>query len=112
MRTGIFTNYKYYITKNKVIAVSSFAGKTVRGVAICADQDKFDIEKGKQLASARCNEKVSKKRLCRANKEYKKAQENFNRSLERLTKMRLYVEDSYIAYNSAAQLVDKITEEY
>ena len=54
--------YKYY-TNNKdvVVAVSSYAGKTVRGVAKCDPRDTFDIEKGKELAAARCNEKIAYK---------------------------------------------------
>ena len=63
--------YKFYVTKNKVIAVSTYAGKTVRGVAICADSDNFDLEKGKRLAAARCNAKVAEKRLHNAEAYYK-----------------------------------------
>ena len=59
----MFTNYRYFIAGNKVIAVSTYAGKTVRGIAICSPEDKFDIEFGKKLAAARCNEKVAEKRL-------------------------------------------------
>lgn len=61
--------YKFYIAKNKVIAVSTYAGKTVRGVAVCADSDTFDLEKGKRLAAARCNAKVAEKRLKNAEEE-------------------------------------------
>ena len=41
--------YKYYQAGNKVIAVSTFAGRTVRGVAKCNPKDNFDLEKGKML---------------------------------------------------------------
>ena len=58
--------YRYYVTKNKVIAVSTYAGKTVRGVAKCDPNDHFDIEKGKQLAAARCNQRIAAKRFARA----------------------------------------------
>lgn len=30
--------YRFYVTDNKVICVSSYAGKTVRGVAKCDPQ--------------------------------------------------------------------------
>jgi len=109
---GVFSNYRYFINKNRVIAVSTFAGKTVRGVATCADSDSFDIEKGKHLAAARCNEKVAKKRYARAKNEYAKATKEFDKSLAHLTKMQQYMEDSYVAYNGAAQLVDKIVKSY
>lgn len=57
--------YKDPETK-KVIAVSTFAGKTVRGVAKCHPNDSFDEEFGKKLAVARCNLKVAQKRQARA----------------------------------------------
>lgn len=59
-------NYKYIVTGNKVIALSSYAGKTVRGVAKCAPGDEFDIEKGKDLATARCAYKIAQKRWKRS----------------------------------------------
>ena len=61
-----FNNYKYYVSDGKVIAVSSYAKKTVRGVAKCSPNDVFDLEKGKKLAAARCNLKVAQKRNYRA----------------------------------------------
>ena len=61
-----FNNYKYFVSGNKVIAVSTYAKKTVRGVAKCSSADTFDEEKGKKLAAARCNLKVSQKRYDRA----------------------------------------------
>lgn len=66
-----FEKYRFHVvdTKNsdgqkvkKVIAISTYAGKPVRGVAICSVHDEFDLEKGKRLAAARCNEKVAKLR--------------------------------------------------
>lgn len=68
--------YKFYTHENsdgskEVIAVSSYAEKTVKGVAICAPSDTFDVEKGKLLAKLRCDVKVDKKRLKKAEKEYK-----------------------------------------
>ena len=42
-----FEKYRYYTAGNKIIAVSTYAGKTVRGIAKCAEGDTFDIEKGK-----------------------------------------------------------------
>ena len=44
----MFTNYKYY-TDNKsiVVALSSYAGKPVKGVAKCNPDDQFDLDDGK-----------------------------------------------------------------
>jgi hypothetical protein len=56
-------NYKFYSTDNKIIATSSFAGKTVKGVAKCDPADTFSTEFGEKLAAARCNKKVALKRV-------------------------------------------------
>ena len=60
--------YKYVIdVENRVVvALSTFAGETVRGVARCAPNDAFNIEAGKKIAEARCSAKIAHKRLKRA----------------------------------------------
>ena len=70
MKNFPLEKYRYYIAGNKIIAVSTYAGRTVRGVAICHPQDSFDIEAGKKLAAARCNQKVADKRYERALSKY------------------------------------------
>ena len=35
--------YKFYTNGSRVIAVSSYAGKTVRGVAVCHAGDTFSL---------------------------------------------------------------------
>ena len=34
------SKYQFYVHNNRVIAVSTYAGKTVRGIAICDNNDK------------------------------------------------------------------------
>ena len=63
--------YHYYTYRRAdgamvVKAVSTYAGVNIFGKAVCHPNDKFDLEKGKELAAARCNEKVAEKRLRRA----------------------------------------------
>ena len=65
--------YKYYTAGNKIIAVSTYAGKTVKGIAKCDPKDEFDLDGGKRLAAARCQRKVSAKRLKRAQKKQAEA---------------------------------------
>lgn len=67
--------YQYYIRGDRVIAVSTFAGKTVRGVACCDPSDCFDLDKGKKLAALRCAYKISKKRTARAKEKLAEADE-------------------------------------
>ena len=86
---------------SKVIAVSTYAGKVVRGVAKCDPKDKFDIEKGKELAEARCQEKIAQKRAARARKEYDKALAAYEAAAARVNKMNEYVIDSKKAATQA-----------
>lgn len=71
--------YKFYVARKvngdpyKVYAVSTYAGKTVRGSAKCDPRDEFDLEKGKMLAAARCETKVAEKRWARAELRYQKS---------------------------------------
>lgn len=65
--------YKFYTNGSRVIAVSTYAGKTVRGVAVCHAGDAFSLEKGKKLAALRCAEKIAKKRVARANRKVDEA---------------------------------------
>ena len=71
MKTYPIEKYKFYTTKTKdgrmkTIATSTYAGKTVRGVAICDHEDTYNEEVGKKIAAARCAVKVAEKRYFRA----------------------------------------------
>ena len=97
-------NYKYIVVDNKVIALSRYAGKTVRGIAVCAPDDEFDIEKGKELARLRCAHKIAKKRFARANRKiqeaYMQVQENvnfYNKMVEYYTSAQDEVDDTAAA---------------
>ena len=59
-------NYKYIENGNKIIALSTFAGKAVRGIAKCNPADTFNSETGRDLATARCANKIARKRVKRA----------------------------------------------
>ena len=59
--------YKYVCYTQKdgikvIIAMSTYAGKTVKGMAKCHPSDTYDEEKGKKLAAARCNLKIAELR--------------------------------------------------
>lgn len=87
--------YKYFSDGNgKIVAVSTYAGRTVRGVAKCDPRDEFDEEKGKALAAARCSVRVAKKRHDRALKEWKKALEASKAAYEKVERMEQYFYDS------------------
>lgn len=74
--------------KRKVIALTTYAGKVVRGVAKCNPTDTWNEEIGKELAAHRCNIKVAEKREKRATQKlaeaaavYADAMVEYNRAL-------------------------------
>lgn len=94
--------YRFYQTGNKVIAVSTYAGKAVRGVAKADPSDEFDFEKGKKLAAARCNLKIAKKRAKRAFCKVSKAYADYVEGANWYNKMVDYYNDSNDAVAEAA----------
>ena len=56
--------YTYNVGENKVVCVSHYAGKPVRGIAKCNEaHDKFNCETGMKLAKMRCDTKIALKRV-------------------------------------------------
>lgn len=106
------SKYKFYITKDwKVIAVSTYAGKTVKGVAKLNPADPFDMEKGKKLAAARCEEKVCKKRLARSEKKLAMAKEEYEKASRYYDNMAFYNLDAMAKYNQAIHHVNEVLNE-
>ena len=106
-----FEKYHFYVGKNKIVAVSTYAGKTVRGVAKCDPRDEFDIEKGKALAAARCAERVAAKRHARAKVEFNRACTNFVKAQKRLADMNVYMIDSNKAVIAAKENINTILKD-
>ena len=93
--------YKFYFAPNKVVAVSTYEGKIVRGVAKCDPKDEFDVNIGKQLAAARCNQKIAQKRVNRASKQYDKAENAVKKANKHMTAMTEYLHDACAALSTA-----------
>lgn len=83
-----------------VVATSTYAGKTVRGVARCHPNDEFDMDKGIQLAVYRCNLKVAAKRQARAARKVKEAKLALYEAQVFLDKMLDYRAQSVLDYLS------------
>ena len=94
-------SYRIYETPNKVIAVSSFAGQTVRGVAKCNPADEFNSEKGAYLAAARCGVKIAEKRLKRAYNKVDEAKAQVDAAIHYLSDMMKYQSDAEASLNVA-----------
>ena len=107
--------YKFYVNdeKNptKVYAISTYAGKTVRGTASCDPRDTFSLEKGKELAAARCNEKIAKKRFARASEKYNEARLQSFRADDHVGKMGVYLNDAYDQLKEAQYYTNKLLKE-
>ena len=103
--------YKYFVHNNEVIAVSTYAGKTVRGIAKCNPEDAFDLEKGKVLAAARCNAKVAEKRFKRAKSKCEMTFKAYTDAVNAHNKMVDYYEDSERALAEAKAAIDNLMEQ-
>lgn len=94
-------SYRIYETPDKVVAVSSFAGQTVRGVAKCHPNDEFDSEKGAMLAAARCGVKIAEKRVKRAYSKVDEAKKAVDIAVAHLSEMMKYEADAEATLNVA-----------
>ena len=102
--------YKFYQAGKKIIAVSTYAGRTVRGVAVCDDADTFDLEKGKALAAARCGLKIAHKRRARAEKKYNEAYNAVMEAETRLDKMADYCNDATMAVEEVEAAIQNLLD--
>lgn len=97
-----------------VVAVSSYAGKTVKGVAKCHPNDEWDWEKGKALAIARCNEKIALKRANRATAKLNEARlelaEQLAAAMDHVIDMTNYFLDATADAADAGRYVEEILE--
>ena len=103
--------YKFYefnhlradgTTSLRIAAVSSFAGKPVKGYADCHHNEEFDREYGYALAAARCAEKIAAKRCNRAYNKVDEAKALVNAAMAHLQKMMQYEADAEASYNIAS----------
>lgn len=109
-RYQFFSNYDKSGRK-KVIAVSSYAGRSVRGVATCSPQDAFDLDTGKELAAARCNVKIAEKRVKRAEEKKDEAFDEYMKARQRYRKMMDYLNDANYDYFEAIDELDNIEQD-
>lgn len=103
-------NYKFYYNNRKIYAVSTYAKKPVRGVAVCADDDKYDEAFGKELAAARCDAKIAYKRLCRAEDVLKKANDELRKAADKVSKAQAYYSDARMAHVDACRKAFDLVE--
>ena len=106
-----YEKYQFYFGNNKVVAVSTYAGRRIRGIAKCDPKDNFDKEKGMKLAAARCNLRVAEKRKKNAARRLNEAREIFSQAEEYAFDMEDYYHDARFALNEAKAEVEKLLKE-
>ena len=104
--------YKFYNSDKKVVCLSSFCKKTVRGIAKCNDDiDTFDLEYGKRLAQARCDKAIAEKRVNRATERVEEAKVALEKATEEMARMLSYLNDSNKELVEAEENLEKILDE-
>lgn len=92
-------NFVYSIYENKVVCVTKYAGKAIRGIAKCDERfDEFKSEVGRDLSKARCNVKLRKKMVERSQMKVK----NIEKELANLQRV----------YNNMKQRYNEDLDEY
>ena len=88
--------YNFYIDEKgkKVIAVTHYAGRTIKGIAKCSPEDTFDVEFGCMIAVARAEEKVAKAKVRNAAKRYLEAAVAADAAEKRFADMKQYYMDA------------------
>lgn len=99
-----------YIRGPRVIALSTFAGQTVKGVAKCHPHDieNYNLADGMELAAARCGVNVAEKRFQRAIDKMADALDVLNKAETYYRKMRDYMMNSHAELEEATAHLAKI----
>ena len=94
-----------------VIALSTYEGKVVKGIAKCIASDPFDLETGKRLAAARCDFKVCSKRKKKAEQKRHEVALRLEELTQYYVKMSNYYDDAIEEAFLAARRLNKIQDE-
>ena len=98
----------------KVIALSTYAGKTVKGVAKCHlhDIENYTLGDGMELAAARCGVNVAEKRVKRAIDKMAEALNVLNEAEIYYRKMCEYMKNSRADLEEAKTHLDEVESKY
>lgn len=100
--------YKIYKSGFKIVAVGSFAGKAVRGIAKCDPKDAFSAEIGEELAVARCKNKINAKRMKSAEVKLKEAIDALAAAQEKLDFMYSYHKEATDKFNCSQRELEEL----
>lgn len=93
-----------------IIAISTYAGKTVKGYSRCHpnDSEHYDADYGNQLAAARCGVKVANKRVKHARHKVEEAKKKLDEAIQYYDSMRLYLDNAEDELWEANEEVDRL----
>jgi hypothetical protein len=105
--------YKFYVVPEHrmVVAVSTFAGKTYRGIAKCDPGDTWDEDYGKRLAAARCSVKIATKRIQYAEARGEDSRQWANEAVNYYIKDLAYMRESEDVLNKAIKALGEVYAE-
>ena len=92
----------------EIIAWSTYAGKPVYGKAICRVEDTYDEQFGREVAIARCAAKIARKRLKRASKMCKEADQAIKNAMKHSADMEHYYQDAYSEVKSCEEKLNSL----
>ena len=99
--------YRFVRSDNKIICLSSYGKKVVRGIAKCSPNDTFSVTVGERLAQYRCDAKVEEKRMKRASDKYKEALAEFAKAKDHLFAMEEYYVSACEKYSKACDELNR-----
>ncbi|MBR1453563.1 MAG: hypothetical protein IJ593_02805 [Lachnospiraceae bacterium] len=103
--------YKFSFDGNTVTAQSTYAGEIVTAKAKCHEHDEFSHEKGMEIAAARCNAKVAKRRLAASNRALKEAKELIEEINFYHQRMAQFNNDAQTAYEEAMDRLEAVLKD-
>ena len=102
--------YKFIHNDRETICISSYAKKTVKGIAKARIEDNYDSVIGENLAKARCDLKVAEKRVKNASAKLAEAENLLKEVFVYYTNMENYYDDAISARTIAKNNLDSLLE--
>ena len=107
-----FDKYHFYFGDNGlIVAVSTYAGRTVKGYARCHPGDIYDKEFGMRLAAVRCGLKIAQKRRDRALKKHLEAINEYTKAKINHELTREYLSDATAKTILAREELEAVLDE-
>ena len=95
----------------EIIAMSTYAGKVVKGRAKCHPNDNYNYELGKRIAAARCGLKIAEKRMKRADNCCVEAVDELAKANKKVSDMINYYTDSVDEFLAAQNNLNDLLKE-